>query len=296
MADRSSAVPQDGELPVLLRRLADMAAVTDVPCSGGFVRWRRFGTGDPLVLVHGGHGNWMHWALNIEAFATRRTVWVPDLPGYGDSSAPAQADLDGVVSALLETLDAVAGKTTLIDLAGFSFGGLVAAQAAAQRGNIRSLALLGTAGHGLPRRATAELMGWKTAGSEEIGRIMRHNLAAQMIHKPELIDAQAIWIHNHACRKARFYSRPYSRSDILPELLARIAARLLLIWGEHDVTGNPVDVLRLLAEHRPDCDSFIVEDAGHWVQFEAAETVNRLLADWLDEGLDITKTPAGEAL
>lgn len=236
-----------------------------------------------MVLVHGGHGNWMHWALNIEALARHRLVLVPDLPAYGDSSEVPRNDLAALVDAFVQTLNRMVGPQAAIDMAGFSFGALVAAQAAAQRGGVGNLALFGTAGHGLPRRPTAELLAWKTASGMELGRIMRHNLAAQMIYGEQRIDALAVWIHTQGCRNARFRSRPYSRSDVLTGLLRRSPARLLLAWGQHDVTGNPADIARLLAVVRPDCDVRIVEDAGHWVQFEAAETVNRLLIDWLDQ-------------
>ena len=53
---------------------------------GCTVYWRRFGDGPPLVLIHGGHGNWMHWIRNIEVLAQEHTLWIPDLPGFGDST------------------------------------------------------------------------------------------------------------------------------------------------------------------------------------------------------------------
>ena len=58
----------------------------DVPVTGGHVTWRRFGNagGTPLVLLHGGHGRWGHWARNIRPLTARYTLWVPDLPGYGE--------------------------------------------------------------------------------------------------------------------------------------------------------------------------------------------------------------------
>jgi CubicO group peptidase (beta-lactamase class C family) len=36
---------------------------------GPSVTWRRFGSGPHLVLLHGGHGSWLHWVRNIEFLA-----------------------------------------------------------------------------------------------------------------------------------------------------------------------------------------------------------------------------------
>lgn len=52
------------------------------------VVWRQFGSGSPLVLIHGGHGSWLHWARNIEALSKDFSLWIPNLAGYGDSSDP----------------------------------------------------------------------------------------------------------------------------------------------------------------------------------------------------------------
>lgn len=36
---------------------------------GRAMRWRIFENGEPLVLIHGGHGSWLHWIRNIEALS-----------------------------------------------------------------------------------------------------------------------------------------------------------------------------------------------------------------------------------
>ena len=78
-----------------IERLASRAGVRDVATSAGRVRWRCFGQParadgrPPVALLHGGHGCWLHWVRNVEMLAERHTVWVADLPGFGDSDRPA---------------------------------------------------------------------------------------------------------------------------------------------------------------------------------------------------------------
>src|ERR671931_2054547 len=57
-------------------------------CGDGRMVWRLWGSGPPLLLLHGGHGSWTHWIRTIPALAGQCTVVVPDMPGYGDSDAP----------------------------------------------------------------------------------------------------------------------------------------------------------------------------------------------------------------
>ncbi len=134
-----------------------------LPFQGGHVTWHCLGQGPPLVLLHGGHGSWAHWVRNIEPLSRRFRVCAADLPGYGDSSAPASPTLDSLLVATCQTLDALLGAATPIALAGFSFGGLVAARLAAQRAAVSALALLGPAGHGGARRPRGELRSWREA-------------------------------------------------------------------------------------------------------------------------------------
>ena len=122
--DTAGECDDDERARTLIARLAAQGTFRRVDFDGGSVAWRRFGTGPPFVLLHGGHGSWLHWGRNNETLASRFTVWVPDLPGYGDSDVPKAPTLAALVEATVSTLDAVVGAGTPIDLAGFSFGGL----------------------------------------------------------------------------------------------------------------------------------------------------------------------------
>ena len=46
--------------------------------------WRVWGSGEPLVLFHGGSGSWTHWIRNIPELSRHYELWVPDIPGLGE--------------------------------------------------------------------------------------------------------------------------------------------------------------------------------------------------------------------
>jgi pimeloyl-ACP methyl ester carboxylesterase len=257
-----------------------------VPFDGGKLVWRQLGEGPPLVLLHGGHGSWRHWVRNIERLATRFSVWVPDLPGYGESDAPSAPTLDSLIDAIGQTLDRLVGAGTPIVLAGFSFGGLVASHLAARRGAVERLVLLGPAGHGGDRRPRGALQSWREAlasgDAARLRTIMRGNLELHMLHGPA--DEAAIDIHTDACVRTRFHSRRISRAAGLREALRRLTGPVLAAWGEHDVTATPAVLMPALGAEFPALRTRLVAGAGHWVQYEAADEVNALLLAWCDQG------------
>jgi alpha-beta hydrolase superfamily lysophospholipase len=58
---------------------------------GGMI-WHAWGPDNAptFVLLHGGSGSWTHWIRNIEPLvAEGYRVLAVDLPGFGDSEAPA---------------------------------------------------------------------------------------------------------------------------------------------------------------------------------------------------------------
>lgn len=280
-------VDDDTQARALIARLSAQARTEREAWPGGQVCWRGFGTGTPVVLVHGGHGSWLHWVRNIEALATQHTVWVVDLPGFGDSDAPGEG-MEALLAPTLSTLDALVGPDTPIDLVGFSFGGLVAAHMAARRPQVRRLALLGTGGHQGARRPKGELVNWKPAwhagDAVAVERAMRHNLAMHMLSGAAAeIDALAVRVHTDACVRTRFRSKDISRSGGLLDVLTNYGGPTLLAWGEHDVTADPVVIAPALAAALPGARTALVAGAGHWVQYERADEVNTLLLGWLGQ-------------
>jgi pimeloyl-ACP methyl ester carboxylesterase len=267
----------------LIERLDLQAEHHRVEHDGRKVSWRGFGAGTPIVLLHGGHGSWLHWAKNIEALAASHRVLVPDMPGFGESDTwPPEAGFAGFIDTIKQTLDKLTGAGTEIGLAGFSFGAVVASQLALQRSDVRRIALLGPAGHGERRRRTTGLVNWRAAEDHETMMAdLARNLSTLMLHGP--VDPLALEIHRHSCVHTRFRSKAAARTRLLATTLKQLDLPLLMLWGEDDPTGVPEELGPLLADARSERQWEIIRGAGHWVQFEAADAVNSRLLEWFQD-------------
>jgi len=284
MSFQPIATPEAAQAEI--SRVDARATHHDAEHEGVRVRWRRFGEGPPVVLLHGGHGSWMHWLRNIEALSARNTLWLPDLPGFNESDVPrairdGESALDPLLDALGGTLDELVGAGTPIALGGFSFGGLVAARFAARRGAVTRLALMGSGGHGTLRRLTVDMINWRAAPDREaVSAALRHNLAALMLHDPAAIDALAFAIHDISCHGTRLHSKEISLAGGLQTALETHSGAQLLLWGEFDVTADPRPLVAQLAAGHPQRRAMVIDGAGHWVQYEHADETNRLLCDF----------------
>jgi pimeloyl-ACP methyl ester carboxylesterase len=269
-------------------RLEQIHTIHQVPYKDGHVSWHEFGTARkdavPLILLHGGHGSWEHWLKNIEGLSQHFHLLVPDMPGYGDSSLFDSQFQAGIVDPMIATINTLVGVDEPIDIAGFSFGGFVAAHIANQRKGIRKLVLLGSAGHGGPRRSKGELLAWKdiyaSGNAQELHRVMRENLYQQMFSTYERIDSLAMRIHQDACVATRFKSKHIARPGGLAEQLEMYPGPALLIWGEHDSTCTPEYMAEKLVLGKHNRSKEIVLDSGHWVQYEKSDQINQSLITW----------------
>lgn len=277
------------ETKALVAGIAAEATRAETPCGGGTLVWRIWGSGPPLVLLHGGYGSWSHWIRNIPVLKRRFTVVAPDLPGLGDSATPPEPwTAEGLAEIIVEGLDIVLGDLTSSGgarphLAGFSFGGVIGGVVAAQLGErLKAFTVVGSNGLGLERSPTPlERVAADASEEQEFGT-HRYNLNQLMIHDPQKIDELALWLQKRNHARARMRSRRFSRSGALVEALPKITARLDGIWGERDATAYPhVDERRrILQGVQPGARFTVVPDAGHWVQFEAADAFNRIITEY----------------
>jgi pimeloyl-ACP methyl ester carboxylesterase len=96
-----------------------------VSVDGRDVRYYTAGSGDPLVVIHGGGGDARTWENNIRELARTYTVYAPDLPGYGGSQPLAGRYYIPELAAFLDRFTRKLGLETF-HLIGHSLGGGIA--------------------------------------------------------------------------------------------------------------------------------------------------------------------------
>ena len=268
-----------------IESLRSRAQRLETPCGDGHMVWRRWGSGPPVVLLHGGYGSWMHWVRNIDPLARDHTVYAPDLPGMGESALPDEP-FDGwsVATIVADGLDELIPAPTPIDLVGFSFGGVIGGPITRLRADrVRSLTIVGAGGHG-PDRRPIELLGSRHLDDPDQRRdIHRANLARLMFADPANIDPMAVQIQVSNVDHGRLATRRISRTTILDDTLRDIPVPVTAIFGQLDATSYPSleDRLGRLRSTVPGITIEIVPGAGHWVQYEAAAAFDAVLLDLL---------------
>jgi len=256
------------------------------------VAWRGFGAGEPLVLLHGGAGNWQHWVMNVDALAGRFRVIAVDMPCYGDSDAvPRETEIDDYLARVLDAVLEITGDAPRVHLGGFSFGGAVAAAVAVGLGErAASLSMTGGAGYGPPagrsfvldsQRRMARRLG-REPNAEEVWNTQADNLAKLMIYDQKRIDDWAIAMQVRNVTRTRFDSRRISWMDITPGLVGQLDCPVFILYGEHDAAAIPPVAGRIERCRAVNArvEAEIIPGSGHWVMYETPSEVNRLLADF----------------
>src|SRR5262245_40591919 len=254
--------------------LSRTARKRTTPCGAGVMVWRAWGAGEPLVLLHGGYGSWTHWMRAIPELSQHYELWVPDVPGLGDSAMPPEPRAPAsIADVVVGGLDEIFPPEVKLRLVGFSFGGHVATLTAARLGaRLRSLTLIGVAALGLKSEPRAPFAKERTGMSrQELAQVHRHNLGILMFAEPGRIDDLAVYLQEENVRRARFRSRPFAATDEIARTLAEVSAPLNTIWGTRDVLARPsLDArLAVLSRHHPELRARLIDGAGHWVMYEA---------------------------
>ncbi|WP_433662222.1 alpha/beta fold hydrolase [Nocardia sp. CA-128927] len=104
----------------------------------------RTGTGEPLVLLHGGTSSWHCWESVVPLLSEHHDVFAPNLPGHGGRpDLPRPYTIGALTDAVEKSMEDAGFGTAHI--AGNSLGGWLAMELA-RRGRARSVVALSPAG------------------------------------------------------------------------------------------------------------------------------------------------------
>jgi 2-hydroxy-6-oxonona-2,4-dienedioate hydrolase len=262
--------------------LADLDhTLRHVDVAGVRTRVLQAGSGPDLVLLHGTAGHLEAYARNLAALAEDFRVTAYDMVGHGWTDLPDRPYTVDVLSGhLLGVLDALGIGAA--HLSGESLGGWVAAWTAAHHPDRVRRMVLNTPGNiankpEVMERLTASTRTAVTDPSEENVR----RRVEFLFHHKEMVTDELVAL------RRRVYTRPgFTRAVenilVLQDPATRaayawdrrwvgaIAAPTLLLWTDHDPTGG-LDEAKTLLDWLPDADLHVIEDAGHWPQWEKPE-------------------------
>ncbi|HQW54736.1 MAG TPA: alpha/beta hydrolase [Saprospiraceae bacterium] len=257
------------------------------------------GSGTPLLFIHGLGSYLPAWNKNVVSLSKNYECIAVDLPGYGHSSkGNYEGSMTFYAGVLKEFLEQKGIKRVVV--AGHSMGGQIAMTMALQYPElVDKLILLAPAGFEVfnkgQRQWFRDVMtvdGVRLTTVEQI----RNNYAYNFYNMPK--DAQFMVDDRIAMRSADDFI-PYCYmitknvqgmvDQPIFDFMSKIKQPVLAIFGENDNLipnrylngGRTRDLAEKGIAQFPNGKLVMIPKAGHFVQWEQADKVNKLISDFL---------------
>lgn len=274
--------------------------LNQVEFSQGFLqagphRTRYLHAGDPdkplLLLLHGITGHAEAYVRNLAAHARDFNVYAIDFIGHGYSSKPEHPlEIEHYLDQVHHVLDALGANSAY--LSGESLGGWVAARFAQLHPERTERIVLNTMGGTMAnpkvmeRLYTLSMEAAEDPSWERVKARLEWLMADpamvtdDLIRTRQQIFEQPDW--PMACRMNMALQdlETRQRNMLSDDDLRAIKAEALVVWTTKDPSG-PVDEGRRIAELIPQGRLAVIENAGHWPQYEQTEEFNRIHLDFL---------------
>lgn len=248
---------------------------------------------EAVVFVHGNPGSVDDWeALADAAAGTGVRALALDLPDFGETvAAPGfEHTLEGYATFLEQARRAL--DIQRVHLVLHDFGGPIGLNWAASHADaLASVTLIDTGIlPGYRWHSMARI--WRTPGLGELLQAMATRGSFRMLlnrSEPRGLPREFVdGMYDHYDRRTRravlkLYRATDDPGAASEELAAAMAPRdipALVIWGEHDAY-LPASYAARQRDVFPSADVHVLPASGHWPYVDAAETVERLLVEFL---------------
>lgn len=261
----------------------------------GGVHTRFLDAGNPsapaVVFIHGTGGHLETFTRNVFAHAQHFRVLALDMVGHGFSSKPDHPyEVRHYVQHLRDFLDVVGVDRAHVH--GESLGGWIAAQFAIDHPERVDRLVLNTAGglntdeQVMQRVYDVTMNAVRNASLETVRKRLEW-----LVHDPADVPHDLVELR-HAIYTQPGFERAMEnilclqfmdvrmRNVLTDESLARIRARTLVIWTDHDPTA-PVATGERFVKAIPDARLAVMRDCAHWPQWEKADEFNALHLEFL---------------
>jgi pimeloyl-ACP methyl ester carboxylesterase len=239
------------------------------------------GSGKPLLVFHGelGDPGRLTWH---SALAAERTLWIPQHPGFGKSPY-----VDWVMDMrdLAAFYARFAREQNLmpVDVIGFSLGGWLAAEMAAQ--NARQFARMILVGAAGLRPPSGEIMDLFTVTARTyLNRNVlnpQSNPEFNKLFGGEQTPAQFEAWEDARAETARIAWKPYMFDQAMPHLLENVVGLpTLLIWGREDPVV-PLSAGELYSKQIQGSRLVVFDNCGHMPEVEKTEDFVREVRNFL---------------
>ena len=267
--------------------------------------YRTIGTGEPLIILHGGPGMDQSYLLpQMEILKKDHQLIFFDQRTCGKSSFEMDSSLVSMAQ-FVEDIEAVRKHFQLerINLMGHSWGGLLAMwYAKTYPEKLKSLMLLNSIGASTAYTQQAqENMQSKFTPEEQLHMqalmqsdafqaqedsvllaVFRMSFAAIFFNRDKVKELNLSLPDHRVERQAklRFLMGDLADYD-LHEELKQVKAPTLIIHGDYDAT--PVDAMMDIADVMPNARLEVVKESGHFVFIEQPELFRELVEGFLDD-------------
>ncbi|EYT51863.1 2-hydroxy-6-ketonona-2,4-dienedioic acid hydrolase [Dietzia sp. UCD-THP] len=274
--------------------------LNQVEFSQGFLqagpyRTRYLHAGDPanplLLFMHGITGHAEAYVRNLQAHAEHFNVYAIDFIGHGYSTKPDHPlEIPHYVDQVTAILDALGADSAY--LSGESLGGWVAARYAQLYPERVEKLVLNTMGgtmanpNVMERLYTLSMEAAKDPSWERVKARLEWLMADpamvtdDLIRTRQAIFEQPDWLEACKSNMALQDLETRKRNMISDDDLRSIETEALVIWTTKDPSG-PVDEGRRIAELLPNGSLAVMDECGHWPQYEDTSTFNRIHLDFL---------------